>query len=145
MNHIPFYIVSILLISMCLFAISFSKMLLKSITEADKWKRIADTMRFTERSIKPPPPLEFRAEVRITDELFSHRGLPPGYIERGLARKIIEDLPLDNLKALFNIESISPNEQPDTLTPGWRYEKIWELKRRREHEYRAKVYIQREA
>jgi len=86
----------------------------------------------------------YRAEVEAIAEPGYNEGPPDEYIERRLAENMFRDLPLSELRALLNMEKISPYEQIDGDTPFDRVMEIRDCQRRRRTKYRAelKAYIE---
>jgi hypothetical protein len=84
---------------------------------------------------------EFRAEQHVTLEMLRHTNFPKGYMERQIAERMVQELPLEEIKALFGIDVISPYEKIEPTTPYSRIEEIYEMQRRRVVAYRASLTI----
>jgi hypothetical protein len=130
---------------LCEKAVSFSATMLADAIkakEAEEWSPFLPQIFIPERRKIGH---EFRAEQHVTLEMLQHARLPEGYVERQIAERMIRELPLSEVEALFGIDVISPYERIGPDTPYERIREIHEMQHRRAVAYRASLTIYHDA
>lgn len=84
---------------------------------------------------------KYRVSNIVTREFEQYANVPDGYIERTMAAKIINDMPIEDLRKLFLFEKISFSDEMEPSNPDWLNAKIWDLKRTQTTECIATIEI----
>lgn len=85
-----------------------------------------------------------RCEIKVTPELFNNIQVNDEYLFRELARKMVSEMPLEELHKLINLTKIDPNsdESEKVLRESmdrFKIEQIYQLRNERAILYSAKV------
>ena len=88
-----------------------------------------------------------KVEVRVTPEFIEYTAVNDEYVFRELARKMVSEMPADELKKLIKFTKTDPNTQEsmekinDPLTAEHERHRLRMLKRQQIILYEAEVYL----